>query len=72
MMATDIPLSALGLVEGDISKNQEMITKFQKQIADTVTYYALTLKPVQNGPFAAQYDISVQNLQLPKQIDLSL
>ena len=71
-MPSDVELSALGFVEGDISKNQEMITKFNQQISSTVTYYTLTLKPVQNGPFAAQYDLVVQNLQLPKQIDLSL
>jgi hypothetical protein len=71
-MATDISAAALGFIEGDVSKNQEMVAKIQQTISSTITYYTLTLKPVQNGPFSAQIDLVVGNLQLPKQIDLSL
>ena len=71
-MATDISLQALGFVTDDIQRNQKMMQLFQQQISQTTTFYTLTLRPVQNGPFAAQYDITVGNLQLPKQVDLSL
>jgi hypothetical protein len=63
---------ALGLIISDISKNAARVAAFQQQIAQATTFYTLTLKPVQNGPFAAEYDLVVGNLQLPKQVDLSL
>jgi len=71
MPFADISATALGFVEGDVQANQKMMQLFQQQISQTTTFYTLTLKPVQNGPFAAQYDITVQDLQLPKQVDLS-
>jgi hypothetical protein len=64
--------NALGLVVSDISKNAAKVAAFQQQVAAATTYYTLTLKPVQNGPFSAVYDLIVSDLQLPKQVDLSL
>jgi hypothetical protein len=71
MSVSDIPASALGIVDTNVSGNQAVVAAVQQQISATQTFYRLTLKPLQNGPFAAQYDITVQNLQLPKQVDLS-
>lgn len=70
-MATDISAAELGLVLGDLTKNQHAADMLQQQIAATATWYTLTLKPVQNGPFAKQYDLVTTNLQLPAQVNLA-
>lgn len=66
-----IDFSALGLVSTDLSHVQDKLNEIQQGIAKTTTYYTLTLKPVQNGPFSAQYDLKVGNLELPQQINLA-
>lgn len=40
-------------------------------LTSTPTWYELVLRPVVNGPFSAEYDISVTTLAVPKQIDLA-
>ncbi len=47
------------------------LQRTQAIVSAARTSYTLTLRPVQNGPFAAEYDLKLTNLQLPKQIDLS-
>jgi len=43
---------------------------FVEALTSTPSWYELVLRPVQNGPFAAEYDITVTPLMIPKQIDL--
>ena len=47
------------------------VQAYQSQIAATQTWYVLTLKPVQNGPFAAEWDLDTTPLQLPNQFAVS-
>lgn len=68
---SDITAGQLGLVLGDVSKNQEVANQLQQMISQTTTWYTLVLKPVQNGPFAAQYDLQLSNLELPQQVNLA-
>jgi hypothetical protein len=59
-------------VPGDAANAaQELVNRIQQAISQTATWYTLVLRPVQNGPFAAQFDITVSNLELPQQIDLA-
>jgi hypothetical protein len=59
-------------VPGDAANAaQALVNRIQQAISQTATWYTLVLKPVQNGPFAAEFDITVSNLELPKQIDLA-
>lgn len=60
--------------ESSVKKNTQAMTVldiFQQRVAATTTWYVLVLPPVQNGPFAAQYDVVVSNLELPQQINLA-
>jgi hypothetical protein len=54
------------------SKAQDVIAQFQQMVAQTQSVYTLALLPVQNGPFAAEYDINVTPLSIPKQADLAI
>jgi hypothetical protein len=54
------------------SKAQDQIAQFQKTISQSQSVYTLSLLPVQNGPFAAEYDINVTPLSIPKQADLAI
>jgi hypothetical protein len=59
-------------VPGDAANAaQALVNRIQQAISQTATWYTLVLKPVQNGPFAAQYDITVSNLELPQQVNLA-
>jgi hypothetical protein len=59
-------------VPGDAANAaQELVNRIQQAISQTATWYTLVLRPVQNGPFSGQYDITVSNLELPQQINLA-
>ena len=54
------------------SKAQEVIAQFQEMVSHTQSAYSLALLPVQNGPFAAEYDIKVTPLYIPQQVNLAI
>ncbi len=56
---------------GIASAAQARIAAFETNISNAMTAYTLALRPVQNGPFAAQYDITVSALEIPEQITVS-
>jgi hypothetical protein len=59
-------------VPGDAANaTQAFVNSVQQAISQTATWYTLVLRPVQNGPFAAEFDITVSNLELPQQINLA-
>lgn len=54
-----------------IDRHSAAKTAMAQAMAKTPYWYQLVLKPVVNGPFSTEYDVTVSNLMLPKNIDLS-
>jgi len=59
------------LLADQAQKKQQQIEAFIQALTKTPTWYELVLRPVVNGPFAAEYDVSTSALMIPRQIDLA-
>lgn len=49
---------------------EQMANDLARTITSIQPWYQLVLKPVVNGPFSTEYDVTVTNLEVEKQVDL--
>jgi len=51
--------------------HEAMVSAAAQALARNPYWYQLILKPVVNGPFSTEYDVTVSDLMIDKQIDLA-
>lgn len=67
---TPRPSGSIGTISGQINAFVRQQSQWDIDAEHTKQRYELELKPVTNGPFADEYDVTCTVLSLPKQVDL--